>query len=106
MPTSGWRGEGDDVVTELSASTGAVTKIISGSTTIRRPRPIASFGAHIWVVNAGGSVTELSAASGALTRVIRGAAYGFEPQSVRHRQGRNHLGARDHGQSVTEFPVT
>ena len=99
--------EGDNVITELSAATGAVVKIISGSNYgLDAPDTIVSYGAHIWVVNAGGSVTELSAFSGALTRVIRGAAYGFDDPSGIAEAGEQIWVPEINGQSVTEFPVS
>ena len=53
-------------VTELSARTGRVVKVISGSRyKFKGPFSIASDGSHVWVVNLDGdSVTELSARTG------------------------------------------
>ena len=67
-------------VTELSASTGALVKVISGSAyKFNDPDAIASDGTHVWVANAAGdSVTELSASTGALVKVISGSAYKFD----------------------------
>ena len=61
-------------VTELSARTGAVVKVISASRyKFKDPFSIASGGTHVWVVNLDGeSVTELSAKTGRLVKVISG----------------------------------
>jgi hypothetical protein len=61
-------------VTKLSASTGALVKVISGSAyKFDDAAAVVSDGTHVWVVNAGGdSVTELSASTGALVKVISG----------------------------------
>jgi DNA-binding beta-propeller fold protein YncE len=55
-------GAGDSV-TELSASTGALVKVISDSSYgLDGPDAVTSDGNHIWVANGGGqSVTEFSA---------------------------------------------
>ena len=72
-------------VTELSASTGALVKVISGSTyRFDDPDAVSSDGTHVWVANYGGnSVTELSASTGALVKVISGSAYRFnDPHAI------------------------
>jgi DNA-binding beta-propeller fold protein YncE len=63
-------------VTELSASTGALIKVIRGSICgFSEVEGIATGGTHVWVANLGGnSVTELSASTGALVRVIGGSS--------------------------------
>ena len=76
-------------MTELSASTGALVKVISGSAyEFDGPDAVASDGTHVWVANAGGTaVTELSASTGALVKVISGSGYGFDnPDAVRVRR--------------------
>ena len=67
-------------MTELSASTGALVQVISGSSYgFNDPDAVSSDGTHVWVANsAGNSVTELSAATGALVQVISGSSYGFD----------------------------
>ena len=61
-------------VTEFSAATGALVRVIIGSSyEVKDPFALTSFKGHIWVANAGdNSVTEISASTGALVRVIRG----------------------------------
>ena len=69
---------GGQSVTELSASTGALVKVIRGQGYgFDDPWAITTAGGNIWVTN-NRSVTELSAATGALVRVIRGQGYGFD----------------------------
>src|SRR5580692_4811029 len=55
-------------VTELSASTGALIRVVSaGPDRLTDPEAIAVAGNRVWVVNSfGSSVTELDAATGAL----------------------------------------
>jgi hypothetical protein len=72
-------------VTELSAATGALVEVITGSTyRFNDPAGVRSDGTHVWVANiAGDSVTELSASTGALVKVITGSAYQFnDPDAV------------------------
>ena len=71
-------------VTELSASTGALVQVISGSSYgFDGPDAISSDGTHVWVANSGNSVTELSASTGALVQVISGSGYGFDaPEAI------------------------
>ena len=73
---------GGNSVTELSASTGAVVKVLSGpSYGFNGPNAIAVGGGHVWVANFGNSgnstVTELSASTGAVVKVLSGPSYGF-----------------------------
>jgi hypothetical protein len=64
-------------VTELSAKTGRLVKVISGSRyKFDVPAAIASDGTHVWVAN-DTSVTELSARTGRLVKVISGSKYKF-----------------------------
>ena len=72
-------------MTELSASTGALVQVISGSSYgFQYPDGISSDGTDVWVANeTGSSVTELSASTGALVQVISGSSYGFSGP-VRH----------------------
>jgi hypothetical protein len=99
--------EGDNSVTELSASTGNLVRIIRGSNFgFGAPDTITSHGAHIWVVNQGGSVTELSASTGSLVKIFSGAAYGFDEPSGFATAGGRVWVANTNGQSVTEFPVS
>ena len=59
-------------VTEISAVTGRLIRVISGSTfEFGTPMGIAVSGGHVWVTNGNGnSVTELSASDGSLVKVI------------------------------------
>jgi len=77
--TSGWRTCLATRSTELSASTGVLVKLISGSRYgFNGSGAVASGGGHVWVANLGGnSVTELSASTGALAKLISGSSYGF-----------------------------
>jgi hypothetical protein len=60
-------------VTELRASTGALVKVIKGSSyRFANPNAIASDRTHVRVVNSNNSVTELLTSTGALVKVIRG----------------------------------
>jgi DNA-binding beta-propeller fold protein YncE len=67
-----WVANGNDSVTELSASTGALVRVISGSSYgFKYPTAISSAGTHIWVTDGdGNSVTELSASTGALAAPV------------------------------------
>ena len=72
-------------VTELSAKTGGLVKVISGSRyKFNGPAAIASDGTHVWVANYDGdSVTELSARTGGLVKVISGSRYKFnDPAAI------------------------
>ena len=61
-------------MTELSASTGALVQVISGSSYgFDNPHAVSSDGTHVWVANDSNtlnSVTELSASTGALVQVL------------------------------------
>jgi hypothetical protein len=100
-------------VTEFSASTGRLIKVISGSSyEFNQPDSMASDGTHVWVVNNGGaaeapnnSITELNAATGDLVRVMSASTYGLSgPESI-CVQGTHVWVANGDGQSVTEFPA-
>ena len=100
-----------DSVTELSATTGALVRVIRGSSYgFDEPKGITSDGNHIWVTNEGkgNSVTELSASTGALVKVISGSSYGFDsPQGI--TSGGNHVWVANYGYggySVTELSAT
>ena len=72
-------------MTELSASTGALVQVISGSATSSTPRPRSRPTAPTSgsPTTPATSVTELSASTGALVKVISGSAYGFgDPDAV------------------------
>jgi len=72
-------------VIELSETTGALMKVISGSSYgFDYPRAITSDGTHVWVANwYGNSVTELSASTGALVKFNNGSGYGFDdPEAI------------------------
>ena len=83
-----WVANRGESITELSASTGALVKVIRGSSYgFDGSLGITSDGAHVWVANPNGqSVTELSASTGAPVRVIHGSGYGFDgPAPVSRR---------------------
>src|SRR3974390_950352 len=65
---------GVDAVVELNAATGALVRIIKGSSYgFSGTDSVSSDGTHVWVTNSSSfSVTELSAATGALVKVIKG----------------------------------
>jgi len=92
-------------VTELSETTGALVKVISGSSYgFDDPEAITSDGTHVWVANEyGNSVTELSASTGALVKVIRGSSYGFNSPDAVTSGGTHVWAANMYGNSVTEF---
>jgi uncharacterized protein YerC len=93
-------------VTELSASTGALVRVIRGANYgISGPEGIALSGTHVWVAN-GASVTELSASTGALVRVIRCPSYGFDGPEGITSDGSHVWVANFDGASVTEFPAS
>ena len=125
-----WNG---DSVTELSASTGALVKVIRGpSYGFDYPCAITSDGSHVWVANHGGimkspvgpdsesapeveldhqapdaygdSVTELSASTGALVKVLSGSNYGFDHPNAITSDGTHVWVANFYGSSVTELP--
>ena len=123
-----WNG---DSVTELSASTGALVKVIRGpSYGFDYPCAITSDGSHVWVANHGGimkspvgpdsesapeveldhqapdaygdSVTELSASTGAPVKLVRGRSYGRPILS----DGTHLWVANANGNSVTELSAS
>ena len=108
-PTSGWRTRQGNSVTELSASTGALVRIISGSRyEFHTPDAISSDGTHVWVssLNQGGSVTELSASTGALVRVVWRCGYGFGRPDAVSSDGTDVWVANSDGHSVTELSAS
>ena len=68
-----------DSVTEVSASTGALVRVILGSSyKFDNPDALAVSGPDLLVANAkGNSVTEVRTTTGALVRVITGSSYKF-----------------------------
>jgi DNA-binding beta-propeller fold protein YncE len=97
-------------VIELSASTGALVRVITGSSYgfyESEPFGITSAGTHIWVTDGdGNSVTELSASTGALVRVISGSSYGFKYPTAISSAG-THIWVTDgDGNSVTELSAS
>ena len=103
-----WVANYGNSVTELSASTGALVKVISGSRYgFNGSGAVASGGGHVWVANLGGnSVTELSASTGALAKLISGSSYGFNSPLAIASDGTRVWVANGDGQSITEFPVS
>jgi hypothetical protein len=93
-------------VTELSAATGALIKVISGpSYGFNGPDAVFSDGTHVWVANSGGSVTELSEATGALVQVVSGSRYGFNYPAAVSSDRTDVWVTNLEGQSVTVFPT-
>jgi outer membrane protein assembly factor BamB len=70
--------KGTGSITELSASTGALVRVITvGAARFDNPAAIATNGSHVWVTNLetssdGGSVTDLNEADGSIARVVDG----------------------------------
>ena len=100
--------QGGNSVIELAAATGALVKVISGSSYgFNGPYGVSSDGTHVWVANYGGnSVTELAAATGALVKVISGSSYGFNNPDAVSSDGTHVWVANRGGQSVTELPAS
>ena len=76
---------GGNSVTELSAATGALIRVISGQRyQLNGPVAIAASANSVWVANAtGNSLTEINAATGALIRVISAPRYQLNgPQAI------------------------
>ena len=94
-----------NTVTELSAATGAVVQVISGSSyQFNGPYTISSDGTHVWVGDGGGSVTEMNAATGALVRVISGSSMGFNGYAAAMFSDGTHVWvANSFGNSVAEL---
>ena len=66
-------------ITELSASTGALVRVIGGPRYELQPWSVTSVGPYIFVANLPtDSVTEVKASNGALVRVISGPRYEFD----------------------------
>ncbi len=101
-----WVANDGNSVTELSASTGALVKVIRGSRYgFNGSLGITSDGTHIWVANSEGrSVTELLASTGALVKVVRGPSYGFDdPWAI--TTGGTHIWVTNES-SVTELSAS
>ena len=76
---------GGNSVTELSAATGALIRVIAGQQfQLDGPVAIAADASHVWVANAtGNSLTEINAATGDLIRVISAPPYQLNgPQAI------------------------
>ncbi len=95
-------------VTELSSSTGALVRVIRGSSYgFDYPEGIARNANHVWVVNSNGnSVTELSASTGALVWVISGSSYGFDDPVAVASDGSHVWVANVYGNSLTELSAS
>jgi len=99
---------GDYSVSELSASTGQLVRVIQGPAyQLYGPAAISSDGTHVWVINLeNDAVTELSASTGSLIQVLQGTAYGFASPVAISSDGANVWVANAGGNSVTGFPAT
>ena len=96
-----WVADGaGNMVIELSASTGAVVNVLSGSRyRFDNPDAVSSDGTHVWVANLGSlappqprggtTVTELSASTGALVKVLSGSRYRFDHPDAVSSDGRH-----------------
>jgi hypothetical protein len=92
-------------VTELSTSTGALVRVISGSSyKFDDPDAMVLAGSDLFVANrSGNSVTELRASTGALVRVISGSSYDFnDPYAIAAADSYLFVANYD-GNSVTAF---
>src|ERR1019366_4238407 len=104
-----WVANRGKSVTEISASTGTLVRVIRGSSYgFHDPWAITTDRTHVWVRNES-SVTELSASTGALVKVIRGSRYGFDgslgAQGI--TSGGGHIwGAQEFSNSVTELSAS
>ncbi len=98
---------GGNSVTELSAKTGALVQVISGSSYgFNEPLAISSDGTDVWVMNGGNnSVTELSASTGSRVQVLSGSNYGFNGPVGITSDGSDVWVPNYDGQSVTVFPT-
>jgi DNA-binding beta-propeller fold protein YncE len=96
---------GGNSVTELSAATGALIRVISGQRyQLNGPVAISANADNVWVANAAGnSLTEINAATGALIRVISGKQFQLNgPQAI--TAGASHVWVADAtGNSLTEI---
>jgi hypothetical protein len=96
-----------NTVTELSQSTGAFVKVISGAAYgFKKPMSIASNGARVFVANSkADSVTAFNAKTGALLRVTSGSTYKFDAPTALAAGSASVWVPNSTGQSVTEFPT-
>ena len=101
-----------DSVTEISASTGKLVRVISGSQfRFANPVAVTSAGSTMLVLNAGstsaasGSVTEFSARTGAFMRNVSGSRFAFFNPLALTVSGANIFVADEGNSSVTEFNV-
>ena len=92
-------------VTELSARTGALIRVISARRDrLTDPEAVAAVGDRVWVVNSfGDSLVELDAATGALIRVIAAARYQLSDPGAVAADGNRLWVANAGGDSVTEI---
>jgi hypothetical protein len=68
----------DGLVTELDASTGAVIRVLQGTTYgFGLAGVLASEGGRLFVLGSNDAASEIDESTGALIRVVRGAFYGF-----------------------------
>lgn len=98
---SGW-------VTELSARTGALIRVISArADSLTDPEAIAADRTHVWVVNSSGdSITELDAATGALIKVITAQPDQLSDPGAITEDGNRLWVANETSNSVTELNAT
>jgi hypothetical protein len=95
-------------VTELSATTGALIRVVSARPDgLTDPEAIAVAGGRVWVVNSfGGSVTELNATTGALISVITAQQYQLSDPGAIALDGNRVWVANAGNDSVTEIDAT
>lgn len=92
-------------ITELSAKTGALIRVISARRDkLTDPEAVAVAGNRVWVVNSfGNSVTELNASTGALVRVISAQRYQLSDPGAIATDGNSVWVASNGSDSVTEI---
>jgi hypothetical protein len=101
-----------DLVTEITASSGKLVRVISGARFhFANPVAITSTGNTVLVLSAGsatapsGSITEFSARTGAFLRRVTGAAFAFDNPLALTVSGANIFVADEGNDSVTEVKV-
>jgi DNA-binding beta-propeller fold protein YncE len=94
-------------VTEFSATTGALVRLISSIYDLPGPAAISSDGVHVWVTCSDGNfATELSATTGAVVRFISSPSYHFDDTFGLASDGTHVWVANYYNNSVTEFSAT
>ena len=102
---SGTESGGRGWVSEFSATSGALIRVIGGPQYgLADPQALAVDGDDVWVADGnGGSVTEINAGKGALTRVVAGPQYQFADPGAIAVAGADLWVANGGSDSVTEI---